>query len=76
MSSFPIGLVKTESELSDHKAMVIVNPYPFKAFSDLTFQGAAIGVFLVELTYVIIRTPNLEVATKRLLHQQFLCLLE
>ena len=45
--------------------------YPFLAFSDLTYHLEDDDTricFLVELSCLIIRTLNLEVATKRLLH--------
>ena len=43
---------------------ISVDTYPFLAFSDLTchLEDTGIGV--------LIRRPNLEVATMRLLHQQ------
>ena len=55
--------------------VISVNAYLFLAFSDLTFhlKETGIGVFLwflVALYCQIVRRPNLEVATKRLLHQQ------
>ena len=54
-------------------AVISVDAYPFLAFSDLT---CCLGdtdwnkCFLVALCCLIVRRPNLEVATKRLLHQQ------
>ena len=42
--------------------VISVDKYPFLAFSDLTC--------LVALFCLIVRRPNLEVVTKRLLHQQ------
>ena len=50
-------------------AVISVDAYPFLAFSDLTchLEDTGIGVALCHL---IVRRPNLEVATKRLLHQQ------
>ena len=46
-------------------AVTSVDAYPFFAFSDLAchLEDTEIGV-------LIVRRPNLEVATKRLLHQQ------
>ena len=52
--------------------MISVDAYPFLAFSDLTchLKDTGIGVNMVTLCRLIIRRPNLEIATKRLLHQQ------
>ena len=80
--SFPIGLVKTESGFIVRSvetglgrwtlvvAVISVDPYPFLAFSDLTCHLEDTRCFLVSLCCLIVRRPNLEVATKRLLHQQ------
>ena len=53
-------------------AVISVDDYPFLAFSDLTchFEDAEIGVFWLRCVVLIVRIPNLEVATKRLPHQQ------
>ena len=56
-------------------AVMSVDACPFLAFSDLRchLEVTGIGVyrcFLVALFHLIVRTPNSEVATKRLLHQQ------
>ena len=86
-TSFPIGLVKTESGFSVRSVetglgrwtlvltAMSVDACPFLAFSDLTchLEVTGIGVyrcFLVALCHLIVRRPNSEVATKRLLHQQ------
>ena len=52
-------------------AVISVDAYPFLAFSGLTchLEDTGIGV-LVALCCLIVRRPNLEVVTKRLLHQQ------
>ena len=51
--------------------MVSVDAYLFLAFSDLTCHVEDTGIgFLVTLCHLIVRRPNLEVVTKRLLHQQ------
>ena len=52
--------------------MISGDDYPFVAFPDLTchFQGKEWVYLLVTLCQLISRRPNLEVATKRLLHQQ------
>ena len=45
-----------------------VDAHPFLAFSDLTYHtdNTGIGVFWLHcVTYLIVRRPNLEVATKR-----------
>ena len=45
--------------------------YPFLTFSDLTCHLEDMGIgFLVALSHLIVRRPNLEVVTRRLLHQQ------
>ena len=53
-------------------AVISVDAYPFLAFSDLTchLEDTGMGVFMVALCRMIVRRPNLEVATKRLFHQQ------
>ena len=53
-------------------AVINVDAYPFLAFSDLIchLEDTGMGVFMVALCLMIVRRPNLEVATKRLLHQQ------
>ena len=53
-------------------AVISIDAYPFLAFSDLTchLEDTGIGVFLVALCHLIVRRLNLEVVTKRLLHQQ------
>ena len=48
---------------------VDTNPFFFLAFSGLTCHLEDIFCFLVALCHLIVRRPNLEVATKRLLHQ-------
>ena len=74
--SFPIGLAKTKSDfivrsVETNLAVVSVDTYPFLAFSDLTCHLEDTGIgFLVGLCRLIARRRNLEVATKRLLHQQ------
>ena len=52
-------------------AVTSADVYPFLAFSDLTchLQDTGIRCFLVALCHLIVRRSNLEVATKRLLHQ-------
>ena len=49
-------------------AVISVDTYPFLAFSDLTchLEDTGIGVFWL---HCAVRRSNLEVATKRLLHQ-------
>ena len=78
---FPIGLVKTKSDfivrsletglgrLTLVVAVISVDAYRFLAFSDLTCrcEDTGIGVFSLHCP-LIVRRPNLEVATKRLLH--------
>ena len=53
-------------------AVISVNAYPFLALSDLTcdLEDTGIRCFLVALCRLIVGRPNLEVATKSLLHQQ------
>ena len=53
-------------------AVISVDAYPFLAFSDLTchLEDTGMGVFMVALCRMIVRRPNLEVAIKRLFHQQ------
>ena len=80
--SFCIGLVKLVKIKSDFivrsvevglgrltvvVAVISVDAYPFMAFSYLAchLEDTWIGVYCL-----IVRRPNLEVATKRLLHQQ------
>ena len=53
-------------------AMTSIDAYLFSAFSDLICHLKDTGIsgfFLVTLFCLIVRRPNLEVATKRLLHQ-------
>ena len=52
--------------------VVDVKVYPFLVLSDLTFhlEEIEIGVFLVALRHLLVRSPNLEVATKRILYHQ------
>ena len=73
--SFPIGLVKTESEFILRsietglgrwtlvEAVISVDTYPSP-------WGYSKRCFLVAVCRLIARRPNLEVATERLLHQQ------
>ena len=82
--SFPIGLVKTESDFIVRSvetdlgrgtlvvAAISVDAYPFLALSNLTchLNDKGIGVFWFAMCRQIVRRPNLEVVTKRLLHQQ------
>ena len=51
-------------------AVISVDPYPFLGFSDLTchLKDSRNRCFLVPLCPLILRKPNLEEATKRLLH--------
>ena len=52
-------------------AVISVHAYPFLAFSDVTCHlEMGNRCFLVSLCRLIVRRPNLEVAAKRLLHQQ------
>ena len=52
--------------------VIIVEADPFFGFlrSDLSLLGYGKRCFLVALYRLVVRRPNLEVATKRLLHQQ------
>ena len=52
--------------------VISVDAYQFLAFLDLTchHEDIEIGVFLVTLCCLMVRRPNLEVATKRFRHQQ------
>ena len=83
--SFPIGLVKTESDFFVRSVetglgrwtMVVavssVDTYSFWIFSDLSCLspwGYRNRCFLFAMPCLIVRRPNLEVAIKRLLHQQ------
>ena len=81
--SFTTVLVKTESGFIVRSAeallgrwtlAVAVDAYAFLVFSDLTCHLEDTGYrnkcFLVALCRLIVRTPNPEVATKRILHQQ------
>ena len=53
-------------------AVISVDAYLFLGFSDLTchLKETRIDVFLVALFCLIVRRPNLEIVTKRLLHKQ------
>ena len=53
-------------------AVISLDAYPFFGFlrTDMSPWGDGNRCFLVALCRLIVRTPNLEVATKRLLHQQ------
>ena len=52
-------------------AVISIDAYPFLAFSDLTCHLEDTELcLLVALCHLTVRRPNLEVATKRLLHQQ------
>ena len=53
-------------------AVISVDAYPLLAFSDLTchLKDTGIGFFLVALCHLIVRRLNVEVATKKLLHEQ------
>ena len=83
--SFPNGLVKTESDFFVRSVdiglgrwtMVVavssVDTYSFWIFSDLSCLspwGYRNRCFLFAMPCLIVRRPNLEVAIKRLLHQQ------
>ena len=82
--SFPIGLVQTKFDfivrsvetdlggLTLVVAAISVNPYPFFDFliSDLSPGGYRNSCFLITLCRLKVRRSNLEVVTKRLLHQQ------
>ena len=51
--------------------VISVDAYPILAFSDLTCHLEDTGMcFLVALWRLIVTRQNLEVATKRFLHQQ------
>ena len=81
--SFPIVLVKTESGFIVRSvetglgrwtlvvAVISVDAYPFFDFlrPDLSLWGYGNRCFLVALCHLIVSRPNLEGATKRLLHQ-------
>ena len=83
-SIFSYGLVKTESafivrsvETSLGRWALVVavisvdtNPFFDSLRRDLSPWGYRNRCFLVALCHLIVRRPNLEVATKRLLHQQ------
>ena len=83
-SSFPIRLAKTESGFIvrsvdtglERSTLVVavtsVDAYPTFGFlrPDLSPWGYRDRCFLVALCHLIVRRLNLEVATKRLLHQQ------
>ena len=47
--------------------VISVDAYPFLAVSDLTCQPEDTGI---DMSCLIVRKPNLDVATKRLLHEQ------
>ena len=51
-------------------ALISVDAYPCLAFSDLAchIEDKRIDVFLVALCHMIVRRPNLKVATKMVLH--------
>ena len=51
-------------------AVISVDAYPFLAFSDLTFHLEDTGIVVFWLHRLIVMRLNLEVATKKLLHQQ------
>ena len=53
-------------------AVISVDAYPFFGFlrPDLSSLGYGDRCFLVALFRLIVRRPNLEVATKRLSHEQ------
>ena len=81
--SFPIGLVETESGFIVRSVetglgrstlvvvMISVDAYRFLTFSNLNCHlGYRNRCFLVVLYRLIVRRPDLEVVTKRLLHQQ------
>ena len=50
--------------------VISVDAYPFLAFSYLTSRLKDTGIGVFWLTVPVVRRPNLEVATKRLLHHQ------
>ena len=82
--SFLIWLVKTKSDFIVRLfetglgnwtlvvGVISVDAHHFLPFSDLTchFEDTRIGVFWLHCAPLIVRRPNLEVATKRLLHQE------
>ena len=82
-SYLPIRLVKTESGFIVRSvqtglgrwtlvvAVISVDAYPFLGFlrPDQSPWGYRNRCFMVALCLLIVRRPNLEVATKRLLHQ-------
>ena len=71
--SFPTGLVKTESSFIVRSVLrLAVWCLSFFGFTrpDLSPWGYGNRCFLVALCCLIVRRPNLEVATKRLLYQQ------
>ena len=53
-------------------AVTGIDAYPFLAFPDLIYhlEDTGIKLFLVLLCILIVRKSNVEVVTKRLLHQQ------
>ena len=51
-------------------AVISVDAYPFLAFSDLTCHLEDTGIVVFWLHRLIVMRLNLEVATKKLLHQQ------
>ena len=53
-------------------AVIRADAYPFFGFPipQLSPRGHRNRCFLVALCHLIVRRPNLEVVTKRLLHQQ------
>ena len=53
-------------------AVISVDAYPFLAFSELTchLEDTEIRCCLLALCRQIVRRPNLEATTKRLLYQQ------
>ena len=83
-TSFPTGLVKTESAFVVRSiepdlgrwslvvAVISVYAYPFFGLlrPDLSPWGYGNRCLLVALFCLIVRRANLEVATRRLLHQQ------
>ena len=78
-SSFPIRLVKTESDFIVRSVetrlgrwMLVLMFIIFFCFliPDLSPWGYGYSCFLVALCCLIVRRPKLQVAAKRLLHQQ------
>ena len=53
-------------------AVIGIDTFPFLTSSGLTcnLENTGIDDFLAALRHLIVRKPKLEVATKRLLHQQ------